>query len=139
MKKYSFLICIFPFIAFILEMLPYGAVLNFATEGDGVIRRTFSYFDMTVFGYANFGPILTAVFSVGALALCVIACIKHKRSLYKVCVMLLAIAFVLSLCPFMLGIRYFSVVGLLISISLAVSSAVAFWYYKILKNAKEAH
>ena len=53
--------------------------------------------------------------------------------------MLLAIAFVLSLCPFMLGIRYFSVVGLLISISLAVSSAVAFWYYKILKNAKEAH
>ena len=43
--------------AFILELLPYGTVLPFAVT----LRRAFSYFGLTPFGYADFPPFLTAL------------------------------------------------------------------------------
>lgn len=47
-------------LAFVLELLPYGAVCNFANPDGKPWRRTYSYFDLTPFGYANFAPFLTA-------------------------------------------------------------------------------
>ncbi len=49
-----------PLITLILEILPYGAVCNFATETRR-IRELYSYFDLTPYGYANFAPFLTAL------------------------------------------------------------------------------
>ncbi|MBQ8164026.1 MAG: hypothetical protein IJZ93_06670 [Clostridia bacterium] len=134
MKKYRFSVCIFPLIALVLEMLPYGAVLRFANPEAEAIRRTFSYFDPTPFGYANFAPFLTALCSVGAITLCIIACIRHKRNLYKVTVVLCAITLVLSLCPLMIGVKFFSVIGALISVSWALATCICFGYYKKLKK-----
>ena len=68
MKKKWCLLFIFPLAALILELLPYGAVLRFARpDGAEPFRQTFSYFNLTPFGYANFGPFLTAVLTVGLL------------------------------------------------------------------------
>ena len=49
-----------PALTLILEILPYGAVCNFANPEGEAWRRTYSYFDLTPFGYANFAPLLTA-------------------------------------------------------------------------------
>ena len=60
MKK-RFLYLIFPAVALILEILPFGAVCNFANPDGEPWRETFSYFSLTPFGYANAGPFITAV------------------------------------------------------------------------------
>ena len=60
MKK-RFLYLVLPIITLILEVLPYGAVCIFASSPTDRIRETFSYFDLTPFGYANFAPLFTAI------------------------------------------------------------------------------
>ena len=60
MKK-RFLYLILPIITLILEALPYGAVCIFASSPTEKHRETFSYFDLTPFGYANFAPLFTAI------------------------------------------------------------------------------
>lgn len=58
MKKLKFLHLAVIIGIIVLEILPFGAVCNFAKApeaGGGVYRKTFSYFDLTPFGYANFG------------------------------------------------------------------------------------
>ena len=57
-----------PLITLILEILPYGAVCNFATETRR-IRELYSYFDLTPYGYANFAPFLTALLTCIILVL----------------------------------------------------------------------
>ena len=59
MKK-RFMYLVLPIISLILEALPYGAVCIFASSPTEKHRETFSYFDLTPFGYANFAPLLTA-------------------------------------------------------------------------------
>lgn len=49
MKK-RFLYLIFPAVALILEILPFGAVCNFANPDGEPWRETFSYFSLTPFG-----------------------------------------------------------------------------------------
>ena len=63
MKKTRILALIINGAALILEALPISAVLIFATP-DATHRRTFAYFDMILFGYANFAPVITARLSV---------------------------------------------------------------------------
>ena len=53
--------CILPVAALVLELLPWGAVCNFANPNGAPWRRTFSYFSLIPFGYANVGPFLTGV------------------------------------------------------------------------------
>ena len=63
MKK-SKVICLAIVVAvLILEILPFGAALNFMgdPEANITVRHTYSYFDLTTFGYANFGPFITAL------------------------------------------------------------------------------
>ncbi len=104
--------------ALILEALPYGAVLNFA-DMDGKIRKTFSYFDLTPFGYANFGPLLTAMVSCILLVLAVIYLFCVKNGVRKAVCVLSAIAAGCSLMPLMFGVQNFSAVGAAISAVLA--------------------
>ncbi len=117
MKK-KLLYLVFPIIALILEILPYGAVCNFATGPNEIIIETFSYFDLTPFGYANFSPFLTAIITCAVLALLVINLFADKPRMLKVSKALVCVGAVLSVCPLLYGINYYSLVGVLITVSL---------------------
>ena len=117
MKK-RLLYLILPIITLILEILPYGAVCNFGNPDGEPWRKTFSYFDLIPYGYANFAPLITAVISCLIFVLIAVYCIKgNARTAIKAKYILL-VAIVISLCPLFLGIRYFSLVGGLITLSL---------------------
>lgn len=117
MKK-RFLYLILPIITLILEILPYGAVCNFANpEGDSW-RKTFSYFDLTPFGYANFAPLLTAILTCAILVMLLIYLFTGKQGIASATKVMVGIGVLLSLCPLLFGISFFSVVGALIAITL---------------------
>ena len=121
MKK-RFLYLLLPIITLILEILPYGAVCNFARPAaDGSIghfRELYSYFDLTPFGYANFAPLITAVISCVVLLIVIIFCFSGKQKLAIIARNILFICTLFSLGPLLFGINYFSIVGALITISL---------------------
>lgn len=119
MKIKRFYYLFLPVITLILEILPFGAVCNFAVDGGGRIRETFSYFSLIPFGYANFSPFLTAVTTCAILLVILIYVISGKRAFAVVSKVLLCIAVGLSLCPLLYGVSYFSVVGGCISLTLA--------------------
>ena len=117
MKKKLIMLCT-TLIALVLEILPYGAVCNFALDEGKSLRQTFSYFDLTPFGYANFAPLITAVLSCFILLLAAIYCLTGKLKLAVAAKNLLYVTIIISLCPLLLGIDFFSLVGVLISASL---------------------
>ena len=118
MKK-RLLYLILPIVTLILEILPYGAVCNFANPEGDPWRKTFSYFDLTPFGYANFAPFLTAIITCLILVLIVVYCIKGNVRMAVKAKNILFVAVVVSLGPLVFGVRYFSLVGGLITVSLA--------------------
>lgn len=121
-KRLKYLIL--PIITLVLEILPYGAVLNFMrpsnTEGvpAGHFRELYSYFDLMPFGYANFAPLITAIMTCIVFLVLMFYCFTGKESLIRVAKTILCICFVISLSPLVYGITFFSVVGMLISLSL---------------------
>lgn len=117
MKK-RLLYLILPIITLILEILPYGAVCNFANPEGEPWRRTFSYFDLTPFGYANFTPLLTAIITCLIFVLLVTYYIKGNVRTAIRAKNILCVAVVMSLGPLMFGITYFSLVAGLITLSL---------------------
>ncbi len=118
MKKKILGVLLWTMIIF-MELLPYGAVCVFATGPDTQIRELFSYFDLTPFGYANFGPLLTALLSVITV---IFLAVYLLRGTHLVAVQNLSLAaFVTSFLPLFYGIKFFSPVGLLISLSLLTS------------------
>lgn len=124
MKKLRFLSIICPAIALVCEILPYGAVLNFANPEGQPFRETFSYFDLTPFGYANFAPLITAVLTCIILILTVVFIIKPKKTAAKRIATLSLIAFVISLMPLLFGLSFFSIVGAVISAALLINAAI---------------
>lgn len=88
----------------VLELLPYGVVLRFAQpEGDAILQ-TYSYFDLTPWGYATFTPLLTALLSVALLVMTLIA--LFRRNAHKLNSSIIAVslpAAVLSLMPVLTG------------------------------------
>ena len=116
MKKFSLLIC--PLVVLILELLPFGAVLNFANPEGESFRETFSYFSLTPFGYANFGPFITAILSCVLLVSVVIYVLKGK--LKKFSIILGIVACAVSLSPLLFGLQYYSVIAGLITFFLGL-------------------
>lgn len=123
-----------PVAALVLELLPYGAVCNFANPEGEPWRRTYSYFDLTPFGYANFAPFLTAVFTCVAIALLLVYLFVGTRLWAGIAKKFLAVTFALSLCPLVLGTEYYSVVGLLITLCLFSETL---WLSVVIKREKE--
>lgn len=122
MKK-RLLYLILPIVTLILEILPYGAALNFMRPSEdgttvGHFRELYSYFDLMPFGYANFAPLITAVITCIILLLLVIYCVTGKQRLVIVARNILCVCAVISLGPLVLGIHFFTVVGALITVSL---------------------
>lgn len=114
---------ILPIITLVLEILPYGAVLNFmlpAVEEDvpaGRFRELYSYFALTPFGYGNFAPLITAILSCIVLLLISIYCITGKQQWAVKTKNLLYVCTAISLGPVFLGIDFFSIVGTMITVS----------------------
>ncbi len=129
MKK-RFLYLILPIITLILEVLPYGAVLNFGNPEGDPWRETFSYFDLTPFGYANFSPFITAALTCAILVILIIYCITSSLKAAEIVRVLLCICSVLSLCPLVFGISCFSVIGVLITVSLITELIIVHLHIK---------
>ena len=108
-------------LAFVLELLPYGAVCNFANPEGEPWRRTYSYFDLTPFGYANFAPFLTALLTCALLVLLIVS-IVTKKQMRAPMLSVSVIATLLSLAPLLLGVSFFSLVGAMISLALLGAS-----------------
>lgn len=125
MKSKKALLLILPVITLILEALPYGAVLNFANPEGEPVRKNFSYFSLTPFGYANFAPFLTAIITCIIFVSLVIYFITKKEFIFKEAKGLLAVGVVLSLCPLGFGVDSFTLVAALISITLAAELVLA--------------
>ncbi len=123
MKK-KLLYLVLPMIALVLEILPYGAVCNFATGPNEIIRETFSYFDLTPFGYANFSPLLTAIITCAVLALLTICLFTDRLRILNITKQFACIGAVLSACPLLYGIHYYSLVGALITASFIAESVL---------------
>nr|MBQ4319733.1 hypothetical protein [Clostridia bacterium] len=127
MKKKLLLIAP-PILALILEILPYGAVLNFANQlEDGTIdtiRQTFSYFDLTPMGYANSGPILTAMLTCVITLIALIYILTAKKVLRSALSILCVIALVTSVMPMAYGMAYLSPVGIAITALLLVEAVL---------------
>lgn len=66
-------------VALILEILPLGAVMVFATGSNAYTVETYSYFSLLPVGYANVTPMLTGVLTVAVLLLGVIALFRFDR------------------------------------------------------------
>lgn len=112
MKKTRFLLLVCPVTSLILELLPWGAVLNFGQPDGEPIRQTYSYFSLTPFGYANFGPLITAVLSCVLLVLSIAAVIRPVQQLWRANGNVAIVAALVSLMPrVMFGARYFTPIG----------------------------
>ena len=110
----------------VLEILPYGAVCNFWNPEGAPFRETFSYFSLTPYGYANFPPLITAILTC-ILLLIVLISIIFKKDLGKKTAILAGVTSLISLCPMLYGINYYSIVGAMISVCLiAVTATIAF-------------
>jgi hypothetical protein len=122
--KNKFIMLFTTLVALILEILPYGAVCNFANPDGGPWRQTFSYFSLIPFGYANFAPFIVALLTCALFCLVLIGVFLKKS--FKRTIMILAItSAVLSLAPLALGKSYFSIVGAIIFILLASLTCVS--------------
>ncbi len=118
MRKYKIIQLAIMLAVLVLEILPYGAVCNFSVapeSGGGFNRVTYSYFSMTPFGYANFGPLLTAILTCGIIVLLILSLITNKRGVMVTLTILSGVAVLTSILPLMFGISYFSVIASLIT------------------------
>ena len=117
---------VFQAAALILELLPTGAVLVFMGDpGTGkVFRNTYSYFDLTVYGYANFTPLLTGLLTIAILVLSILTLCRFQRAVRtrNAAFICTVIALVLSLLPpIFFGVNYLTATSCFISAALLLS------------------
>ena len=126
MKIKKSLFVILPLVALILELLPYGAVLNFANPEGEPWRRTYFYFSLTPFGYGNFGPLITAILTCILLVLVVGYLFKSHKGLNIAIMNVSGFATATSLLPLMFGFSYITVIGVIVSVLLAAAFGTCF-------------
>lgn len=126
MKIKKSLFVILPLVALILELLPYGAVLNFANPDGEPWRNTYSYFSMMPFGYANIGPFITAILTCVLLVLVAIYLFKPRKGLNTAILNVSGFATAASLMPLMFGFDYITVIGVIITLLSAGTFGICF-------------
>lgn len=133
MKKYKITLFVSVIVSIILEALPYGAVCNFATP-EKTIRQTFSYFSLTPYGYANFGPFITACLTCILLFLSILLLTKFSDKIKKIAFVISGISVVTSFMPLMFGFNYYSVVGGIISAMMIIQFVIIMFIKKRDRN-----
>ena len=126
MKMKKFALLILSIATLIFELLPYGVVLNFANLYGEPWRRTYSYFGLTPFGYANFGSLITAILTCVLLVLVVVYLFKSHKGLNIAIMNVSGFATATSLLPWMFGIRYITAIGMIVSVLLAATFGICF-------------
>ncbi len=130
-KVKSWLLLLLSLATIVLMLLPYGAVLEFGFMGESgqveYARHTYSYFSLTPFGYADFGPLLSAVLTcvLAVLALWFLLRGRGIRAIRTVSVLAL-VASLLPLVAHICGAPVYSVLGGVISVLLLAISILAF-------------
>ena len=87
-KSYYFAAILLQGAALVLEILPIGAVMVFATSPTERVTETYSYFSLLPLGYANITPMLTGILTITIILLGVISLFKltklqmQERSIY---------------------------------------------------------
>ena len=119
MKK-RVLLLITPIMTLILEALPYGVKMNFATA-DSTITRYTSYFDTLPYFYAMFSPLITAVLSCAIFIVLLIYCFLGNRVLLIIVKVLLYIALILSVWH---SLFYITVLSVLITLSMVIELVI---------------
>ena len=117
---------VFTIVVLVLEILPYGVVLMFANPEGEPWRRTFSYFSLTPFGYANFGPFITALLTCVMLVFIIILWFKSSDSVKKILRVISAAAVCTSLMPLIYGAEYITPIGIAVSIFLILLFVTCF-------------
>ncbi len=111
MRTEKILTLTFSLVALVLEILPYGAVCNFANPEGEPWRQVYSYFSLTPFGYANSGPFITGILTV-VIAFFALASLLFKgRISPKALSCICGCAVATSLFPLLLGVSFYSVTG----------------------------
>ena len=107
-------------IALILEILPIGTVMVFATSPTKQTIEVYSYFSLLPVGYANFTPLLTGILTILIILLGAIALFRFDRaaSIRKTIFVCSIISLLFSIVPLFL----FGTVGMTVA-SYAVSCA----------------
>ena len=119
MKMKKALFSILSLATLILELLPNGVVLRFANPEGKPWVRTYNYFSLTPFGYANFGPFITAILTCALVVLVLIYLFKPSKGLNTAILNVAGFATVASLLPLMFGFDYITVIGVIITVLLA--------------------
>lgn len=119
MKIKKSLFVVLPLSTLIFELLPNGVVLNFANPEGEPWRRTYSYFSLTPFGYANVGPFITAILTCILLVLVAVYLLKPRNGLNTAILNVSGFATAASLMPLMFGFDYITVIGVIITLLLA--------------------
>ncbi len=119
MKIKKSLFVVLPLATLIFELLPNGVVLNFANPEGEPWRRTYSYFSLTPFGYANVGPFITAILTCILLVLVAVYLLKPRNGLNTAILNVSGLATAASLMPLMFGFDYITVIGVIITLLLA--------------------
>lgn len=134
MKKWYLFSLLCVVAAFVLELLPGGAVLKFGKPDGTFFIETYSYFSMTPFGYANFGPLpaalLSAVILVGVFILLLSKAPTSRLSLGMLACCIAALFF--SLLPF--GSTYITVIAISISALLFLTGVFLLIAWNILRD-----
>lgn len=117
---------IFAFTILVLELLPNGVVLNFANPEGEPWRRTYSHFSLIPFGYANFGPFITAILTCVLIVLILTCWFKFSKKLNVAIKSLSGVAIVTSLFPLMFGSNNVTIIGVVITILLASIFGICF-------------
>ena len=110
-----------------LELLPYGAVLEFAHMSPDLTlsyyEQHFSYFDPMVYGHGHFGPLITAVSTCILAVFAVIAVFFENRAVRIALRVVSVLSLLFSLTPMLTGC--YSPVGMAISVLLLVTCVIS--------------
>ncbi len=128
MKKFLPLAAAVP--ALILECLPFGVALNFMNPDGDPWVSTYSYFSLTPFGYANFGPLLTGGLTCIILLLSLLYLLWPKKGLSRALICVSGTAAATSLMPLMFGLRGFTWVNALVSLLMLLTLGAACYLKK---------
>ncbi|MCD8354902.1 MAG: helix-turn-helix domain-containing protein [Clostridiales bacterium] len=79
-KTYYLAAVVLQCVALILEALPIGVVMVFATSPTERATKTYSYFSLLPLGYANVTPMLTGILTVVIIMLGVITLFKFEKT-----------------------------------------------------------
>ena len=126
-RKRSFVLLAIAVTILSLELLPYGAVLEFAHMSPDLTlsyyEQHFSYFDPMVYGHGHFGPLITAVLTCMLAVITVIAVFFKNRAVRIALRAVSVLTLLFSLTPMLTGC--YSPVGMAISVLLLVTCIIS--------------